>query len=111
MRRAFLALLFAGCGYGPLGPPPPDLEAGYRVQEGDSLRSVVFFEATAPDTLWWKLVWVNFNWPDSYLFGYGQAVHEVEVPVMHSKGLKFWMDFTVWNHTDTVIVTYMSLGG
>ncbi len=108
MRKAFLVLLFAACG---VTDPSPGLEAGYRVGVSDSLRSVVTFYATAPDSLFWKLVWINYNWPDSYLFDYGRAVHSVEVPVIHGKTFEFWMDFTVWNQTDTVIVTYMSPGG
>lgn len=107
LRKAFLVLLFTACGYGPSGPPLPDLEAGYRVEEADSLRTVVFFHATAPGPFWWRLDWVDIG----YLWDYGQAMNEVEVPVIHGKTFEFWMDFTVWNQTDTVVVTYMSPGG
>ncbi len=104
MRKVLLALLFAACG---LTDPPPGLEAGYRV-EGDSM---VIFKAQAPDTLWWKLEWMDFTNLNSYLWNYGQVVYSVDVPVRFQPGFKFWLDFTAWNHTDTVVVTYMSPGG
>ena len=109
MRKIFLALLFMGCGV--TGPEVVGLEAGYRVEVMDSLRSVVKFEATAPDTLWWTVVWVDFFWPEGYLWSYGQAIHGVEVPVIYGTGFRFWLDFTVWNHSDTIVVNFMSTGG
>ena len=96
MRKAFLFLLFTAC----LTDPEIGLEAGYRV-EGDSL---VIFSAQAPDTLWWRLDWIDYD----ILFDYGQAVYEVEVPVSYSPGYRFWLDFTAWTPSgDTVVVTFM----
>lgn len=102
MRKVITAMLIItamGC----VTEPEARLEVGYRV-EGDSL---VIFEAQAPDTLWWKLEWVDFNNFDSYLWDYGRAVYEVEVPVLHQPGFKFWLDFTAWTKRDTVVVTFM----
>ena len=95
MRKAFLALLFVAC----LTEPEVGLEAGYV--DSDSL---VTFWAQAPDTLFWKVEWIDHN----ILFDYGQAVYEVEVPVSYSPGYRFWLDFTAWTPSgDTVVVTFM----
>ena len=112
MRKLLLALVFlSGCVFDSTGPTLLDLRAWYRVEQADSAKTVVFFQASAPDSLWWKLVWMDFNWPDSYLFDYGRGVGSVEVAVIHGNTFEFWMDFWVWNQTDTTVITYMSKGG
>ena len=93
-------VLFAAC----LTGPEAKLEARYSVTDVDSLQSMVTFEAQAPDTLWWRLDWVDRG----MLFDYGTAVYDVEVPVTFAKGFQFWMDFTVWTLTETVTVSFMS---
>ena len=107
----FLLSLFVGCGYGPSGPPLTDLEAGYTVRAVDSLTSEVTFIATAPDTLWWKVVWQDFTSFDALLWSYGTGVRRVSHPVLFDTGFRFWLDFTAWTRKDTVVVTYMSPGG
>ncbi len=74
-----------------------ELAARYDVVELDSLRNKVTFEAIAPDTLWWKLEWVDLN----ILMNYGRAVYNVKIPISYTKKFRFWLDFTVWNQTDT----------
>ena len=103
MRKIFLALLFMGCAT----EPEVELQAGWSTEVVDSVMSIVTFEAQAPDTLWWKLEWVDLG----ILMDYGRAVYGVEVPVSYQTDFKFWLDFTAWTDRDTAMVTFMSPGG
>jgi len=95
-----VVLLF-GCG---VTEPQIELDARVlRVEQVDSLTDRVTFGAVAPDTLWWKLEWIDVN----LLLDYGQAVYDVEVPITYPKTLKFLLDFTVWDKTNTIIVSYI----
>lgn len=101
LLAAVAAVLLLGCG---ITEPEIELDARVlRVEQVDSLTDRVIFEAVAPDTLWWKLEWVNLD----ILLNYGQGVYNVQVPITYPKEFKFWLDFTVWNKTNIVTVTYI----
>ena len=99
----FAALCLIGCS-NPSGPSEQPLEASYVVSRYDSVTTQVLFQATGPGKLYYRLDWVSAD----ILFDYGSGVQHVGTTIYYPDGLKFWMDFTVWNSTDTVVVSYFN---
>jgi len=105
MRWLFLALvLCVGCGG--LTEPESRLEAWFSVEPVELGVERVTFTATAADSIWWKVDWMDRN----MLLDFGQGAERVDAAVAFNVGFQFWLEFTAWTPTDTVVVTFMRDG-
>jgi len=100
----FAALLFVACGG--ITEPENRLEAWYTVEPVELGVQRVTFTATALDSIWWKVDWMDRH----MLLDFGQGANRVDAAIAFNVGFQFWLEFTAWTPTDTVVVTFMQEG-